>query len=951
MKRGKSFFCLVLGIILVVTFISFSYFVFAIDDLMALQGNVDEGLLALSSGNLTVYIYDAPSGGNLIYDSRGDVNFNNSVSDGKFDVLLGNSSTNELHLKYGKLYYMEIYVNNEQFSFDGASRQPFQSTAGNISISDLDFSAKIVLSNQSTTLDAGQNITTGNKGWFKGLFNWVVDSVSTLYNSSIYLNFNGTTLFFNETQLNKTIASHVGGGLTKIAAENVTVADSGNLFNATNAEDVFTEIGSQLGSPTAPGINISTVWKQPVLDKDLISPPGAPGDGDRYIVAGSANWFNGGWAYRRKITSNNTKVAADETNAVVIVNISGSDSLFGNAQSDGDDIVFTDTDGQTKLDHYIEQYDDVGKVFVAFVEIPSFDADADYDIYMYYNNTGASNMQAQESTFSSSYGLFYDMDISGQDLTSNERDITSVVGDPAADNNAYGKAIAFDGNDAWSMKNIPYWEQEWDIRTHNIIFKTGADVSTRQVLFAEGGSVNGVMLYILSDNLYARWWSESKGWSGAHYSTGVSANTVYYVTMSYAYPGNYELYVNGVQIGSTATSVVMNAHSGDGGIAYTGGNSKDFHDTTASGQYFTGTIREFFATNDAWNENKHDTWYNNRVSSTFWTIDVQGTQSGDAGGDWAGHDNDITIYNSTTSSWSFDVPNVGWTVYVMDEGISYDWNGYYWSTYTTGVSHNTLFGLQGGLEQGSTSEYYHLTEAEHSAATRIANDTQTGLMPSSRLGDWDENSLFRQNVQGMLNQSIPFIEVAFGQALVEHAGNFIYDFMRGTLFVPNITINGSLGIGTIGAPSYELEVVGSGNFTGDVFVRSNVNITPYIYNQTDTKYFYNQSLGTGAITDVTGDINFNSGWTAGGLGNFNNTFDIGADDDKWWRAGYFGTDVYIGSANKPVRKWLYNMTASAISFVNSAISNNMTIDFLQELLNSTNIYSTYNETYSNQLVE
>jgi len=71
-----------------------------------------------------------------------------------------------------------------------------------------------------------------------------------------------------------------------------------------------------------------------------------------------------------------------------------------------------------------------------------------------------------------------------------------------------------------------------------------------------------------------------------------------------------------------------------------------------------------------------------------------------------------------------------------------------------------------------------------------------------------------------------------------------------------------------------------------------------------------------------------------------------------WNAGDFNitaqdlnitNEVYI--KDKKVYDWLYNMTASAISFVNSAISNNMTIDFLQELLNSTNIYSTYNATY------
>lgn len=47
--------------------------------------------------------------------------------------------------------------------------------------------------------------------------------------------------------------------------------------------------------------------------------------------------------------------------------------------------------------------------------------------------------------------------------------------------------------------------------------------------------------------------------------------------------------------------------------------------------------------------------------------------------------------------------------------------------------HNSILGLQGG----TTDEYYHLTSAEETAATRDATNVQNGLMPTGKLDGWD----------------------------------------------------------------------------------------------------------------------------------------------------------------------------------------------------------------------
>jgi len=60
----------------------------------------------------------------------------------------------------------------------------------------------IAMTNLTETWDTGMNITMGTGGWFKGLFNWIIGTISNRY-----LYFNGTDLNFNETSLNSTIVT------------------------------------------------------------------------------------------------------------------------------------------------------------------------------------------------------------------------------------------------------------------------------------------------------------------------------------------------------------------------------------------------------------------------------------------------------------------------------------------------------------------------------------------------------------------------------------------------------------------------------------------------------------------------------------------------------------------------------------------------------------------------
>ena len=160
-------------------------------------------------------------------------------------------------------------------------------------------------------------------------------------------------------------------------------------------------------------------------------------------------WYNASWSYRKKITIDNTKVSANETDFPVLISLATDADLAADAQADGDDILFTSTDGTTKLDHEIELFVSATGQLIAWVEIPSLSSTADTDIYMYYGNAGASNQQNITGTWNANYmGAWHmkdDPDNSTiQDSTSNNNDGTKrAAANPVEADGKIGKGQSF----------------------------------------------------------------------------------------------------------------------------------------------------------------------------------------------------------------------------------------------------------------------------------------------------------------------------------------------------------------------------------------------------------------------------------------------------------------------------------------------------------------------------
>src|SRR5206468_1861857 len=89
----------------------------------------------------------------------------------------------------------------------------------------------------------------------------------------------------------------------------------------------------------------------------LTATSGSSGTSNAFTVS-AQSWYDTNWAYRKQLSIDQTKVGATgapHANFPVLVSRTDTD-LQSKAQSTGNDILFTSSDGTTKLSHEIEKY-------------------------------------------------------------------------------------------------------------------------------------------------------------------------------------------------------------------------------------------------------------------------------------------------------------------------------------------------------------------------------------------------------------------------------------------------------------------------------------------------------------------------------------------------------------------------------------------------------------------
>jgi len=102
-------------------------------------------------------------------------------------------------------------------------------------------------------------------------------------------------------------------------------------------------------------------------------------------------------------------------------------------------------------------------------------------------------------------------------------------------------------------------------------------------------------------------------------------------------------------------------------------------------------------------------------------------------GAWVGHAEEIAEF--TDPNWEFTAKKEGLACWVDDENLAYVYNGTAWVKLTGASNHNDLGGLQGG----TSDEYYHLTSDEHTDVVNKLGDLgyKQNLAPTTNLTKGD----------------------------------------------------------------------------------------------------------------------------------------------------------------------------------------------------------------------
>ena len=213
------------------------------------------------------------------------------------------------------------------------------------------------------------------------------------------------------------------------------------------------------------------------------------GSGNVSVTGGATAWYNGSWTNRKAITIDHTKVSGTGSLTDFPLLFSVTDANLravangGNVgKPDGTDILFTASDGVTKLDHELESYSASAGQVNAWVRLPALSPAADTVIYVYYGNSAAADQQKKTTVWDSNYKLVWHLadgtTLRGADSTSYGNN--GIVYGPAAAGEIGGAA---GGVVEGTSVTVPSGDHT---RTAECWFKFTGDMRSDQVICGMG---------------------------------------------------------------------------------------------------------------------------------------------------------------------------------------------------------------------------------------------------------------------------------------------------------------------------------------------------------------------------------------------------------------------------------------------------------------------------------
>lgn len=292
--------------------------------------------------------------------------------------------------------------------------------------------------------------------------------------------------------------------------------------------------------------------------------------------------------------------------------------------ANGYDIVFTEGDCNTLLDHQIEVYDSASGEFVAWVKLSSLSATQNSVIYMFYGNSSISADPSTDSTFSSDYLGVYHFNENVEDFSTPAYDGTNngSTNDTSA---KIGPGRTFVDPNHWvELLSIPELTSDFTISAW---INTSANTRAGQrVICDDENNASGGFALSLGDPGTGRLRFYIRGLNPISLdspSNAISNSTWYYVSATFDETNRLKrLYIDGSLVASQ--NITGTFTSSDNGDASIGGETA----SGETGNRFNGSLDEARILTVVRDSNWLITEYNNQNSpSTFYTLGAQDSAS------------------------------------------------------------------------------------------------------------------------------------------------------------------------------------------------------------------------------------------------------------------------------------------------------------------------------------
>lgn len=272
-------------------------------------------------------------------------------------------------------------------------------------------------------------------------------------------------------------------------------------------------------------------------------------------------WYSSDWRYRKPIVIDRNKVntatgtTTPLTNFPVFISLTDTD-VKNNASTTGADVLFTASDGLTKLNHELEYYSSSTGQLAAWVQVPSLAKTTDTVIYMYFGNTSANAQQNKNSTWDSTFqGVWHFTEGSGS--TANDSTANAIAGSNTATSWVNGPwnftgALDYSSNGATNMGH-PAAINDLANWTYSAWFNTGNNSVNQTVMQKSNDKGFGPV----APGANGQYKGSYVNWSGKDAAIQTAGGVIqngpwYYGTLTYT--GNVlSLYLNGALIGTDTT--------------------------------------------------------------------------------------------------------------------------------------------------------------------------------------------------------------------------------------------------------------------------------------------------------------------------------------------------------------------------------------------------------------